>query len=165
MDSASNRLRWGGNTLGIEDSLDKERFISGLQAEGNDLSYMIKLLFLTNLFVLLFWSDRSALTPGLPATIDTDASDRPSKRRSARDSSYHHGAVDSVGGFRQARRRSARRRCGRRGLDPSRRDGRAFRAQHHFRAPGRRGVEAAQRKAVRLSSDDRAVGPVSQSLR
>ena len=48
MDSASSRLRWAGNTLGIEGSLDKARYIGGFQAEGNDLSYMIKLLFLTN---------------------------------------------------------------------------------------------------------------------
>jgi len=48
MDSASSRLRWAGNTLGIEGSLDKGRYIGGFQAEGNDLSYMIKLLFLTD---------------------------------------------------------------------------------------------------------------------
>jgi hypothetical protein len=49
MDSASSRLRWAGNTLGIEDSLDKARYISGFQAEGNDLSYMDRLLLVTHM--------------------------------------------------------------------------------------------------------------------
>jgi hypothetical protein len=54
MDSASSRFRWAGNTLGIEDSLDKGRYISGLQSEGNDLSYMIKLLLDTRISGLYF---------------------------------------------------------------------------------------------------------------
>src|SRR5580700_533372 len=119
MDSASSRSRWAGNTLGIEGPLDKARYIGGFQAEGNDLSYMIKLLFLADQSNLLFHRDRSALTPGVAATIDNAAFDRPSKRRSARDQPHNYGAVDSVGRFRQARPRSARRRRGGRGLDPS----------------------------------------------
>ena len=35
MDSASSRLRWAGNTLGIENSLEKARYIGGLEEEGN----------------------------------------------------------------------------------------------------------------------------------
>ena len=35
IDSASSRLRWAGNTLGIENSLEKARFIGGLEEEGN----------------------------------------------------------------------------------------------------------------------------------
>ena len=97
MDSASSRLRWAGNTLGIEGSLDKGRYIGGFQAEGNDLSYMIKLLFLTDESHLFFHPDRTALTPALAATIDSAAFDRPSKRRSARDQPHNHSAVDSVG--------------------------------------------------------------------
>jgi hypothetical protein len=54
MDSASSRRRWAGNTLGIEDSLDKERYISGLQAEGNYLSYIDKLLLETRISYLYF---------------------------------------------------------------------------------------------------------------
>src|ERR1700727_2992935 len=156
MDSASSRLRWAGNTLGIEGSLNKGRYIGGFQAEGNDVSYIIKLLLVTDQSQLFFPPDGGGLTPALAATIDSAAFDRPSKRRSARDPSHHHRAVDSVGGFRQARRGSARRRRGRRGLDPSRRDGRAFRAQHHLRAASRRGVTAPHRQAVRLPPDDRA---------
>src|ERR1700727_1669033 len=119
MDSASSRLRWAGNTLGIEGSLDKARYIGGFHGEGNDLSYMIKLLFLTDESHLFFHPDLTALTPGVAATIDNAAFDRPSKRRSARDQPHHHGAVDFVGGFRQARPRSARRRRGGRGLGSS----------------------------------------------
>ena len=52
MDSASSRRRWAGNTLGIEDFLDKGRYISGLQAEGNELSYMDKLLLDTRIYGL-----------------------------------------------------------------------------------------------------------------
>ena len=55
MDSASSRLRWAGNTLGIEGSLDKGRYISGLQAEGNDLSYIDKLLLETHFYCLYFF--------------------------------------------------------------------------------------------------------------
>jgi hypothetical protein len=54
MDSASSRRRWAGNTLGIEDSLDKGRYIGGLQAEGNDLSYIDKLLLETRISYLYF---------------------------------------------------------------------------------------------------------------
>jgi hypothetical protein len=54
MDSASSRRRWAGNTLGIEDSLDKGRYISGLQGEGNDLSYIDKLLLDTRISDLYF---------------------------------------------------------------------------------------------------------------
>jgi hypothetical protein len=88
MDSASSRLRWAGNTLGIADFLGKGRYIGGLQGEGNDLSYMIK---------LLFPPTERGLTPSLAATIDSAAFDRPSKRRSARDQPHNHSAVDSVG--------------------------------------------------------------------
>ena len=70
MDSASSRLRWAGNTLGIEGSLDKGRYIGGFQAEGNDLSYMIKLLFLTELIVVVI--------SARPKRIDSEASRRPS---------------------------------------------------------------------------------------
>jgi hypothetical protein len=49
MDSASSRRRWAGNTLGIEDFLGKGRYIGGLQAEGNDLSYIDKLLLETRI--------------------------------------------------------------------------------------------------------------------
>jgi hypothetical protein len=97
MDSASSRLRWAGNTLGIEGSLDKARYIGGFQAEGNDLSYIIKLLFLTDESQLFFPPDGRGLTPSLAATIDSAAFDRPSKRRSARDQPHNHIAVDSVG--------------------------------------------------------------------
>jgi hypothetical protein len=52
MDSVSSRLRWAGNTLGIEGSLDKGRYIGGFPVEGNDLSYMIKLLLVTRILYL-----------------------------------------------------------------------------------------------------------------
>jgi hypothetical protein len=97
MDSASSRLRWAGNTLGIEGPLDKARYIGGFQAEGNDLSYMIRLLFLADQSNLLFRRDRRALTLGLTATIGSAAFDRLSKRRSARDQPRNYGAVNSVG--------------------------------------------------------------------
>jgi hypothetical protein len=42
-------LRWAGNTLGIEGSPDKARYIGGFQAEGNDLSYMDRLLLVTHI--------------------------------------------------------------------------------------------------------------------
>jgi hypothetical protein len=54
MDSASSRRRWAGNTLGIEGFLDKARYLSGLQAEGNDLSYIGKLLLETRAHGLYF---------------------------------------------------------------------------------------------------------------
>jgi ribulose-phosphate 3-epimerase len=72
MDSASSRRRWAGNTLGIEDFLDKARYISGLQAEGNDLSYMDKLLLDTNVFSLYLVCERGLTLPGA-ATIDSAA--------------------------------------------------------------------------------------------
>jgi hypothetical protein len=52
MDSASSRFRWAGNTLGIEGSLDKARYIGGFVAEGNDLSHMDRLLLETNISYL-----------------------------------------------------------------------------------------------------------------
>ena len=48
MDLASSRLRWAGNTLGIEEFLGKGRYIGGVHGEGNDLSYIDKLLLATH---------------------------------------------------------------------------------------------------------------------
>jgi ribulose-phosphate 3-epimerase len=49
MDSASSLRRWAGNTLAIECSFEKARYIGGFQSEGNDLSYMDKLLLSTHI--------------------------------------------------------------------------------------------------------------------
>jgi len=48
MDSASSRLRWAGNTLAIEGSFEKARYIGGFPAKGNDLNYMDRLLLVTH---------------------------------------------------------------------------------------------------------------------
>ena len=73
MDSASSRLRWAGNTLGIEGSLDKAGYIGGFPTEGNELSYMDRLLLVTHISDLWLL----ALTLVQTATIDSAAFDRP----------------------------------------------------------------------------------------
>jgi hypothetical protein len=69
MDSASSRRRWAGNTLGIEDFLDKGRYISGLQAEDNNLSHIDKLLLETRIGDLCILAPRGLTLPRA-ATID-----------------------------------------------------------------------------------------------
>ena len=65
--------------------LQKGRYIGGVPAEGNDLSYMIKLLFETRISALCFL--RWTRLPHQPATIDSSGFDRPlvakASRRSA----------------------------------------------------------------------------------
>jgi hypothetical protein len=73
--------------------------------------------------------------------------------------------LDPVRRLRQARRGGARGRCRRRRLDPRRRHGRALRAEYLDR-PGRsEGAAPAQQEGVRRPPDDRALRPLSRSLR
>ena len=73
--------------------------------------------------------------------------------------------LDPVCGLRPAGRRGTRGRCRRRRLDPCRRDGRALRSEHLDRAGRGEGAAAAQPEGVRRPPDDRALRPLSRSLR
>ena len=44
MDSASSRRRCAGNSLAIENSFEKARYIGGIPHEGKELNYIGELL-------------------------------------------------------------------------------------------------------------------------